>query len=277
MTRSPLQIISTDNKPSGQLGPKSSKQELEARFERLWMLDPDQFNPNRNCMERQRIERTWTLMCENLDFKQKMASDIGCGFGLLTGRMRDAGAHVDAVDISENALKNFKDRERIRIRTLRETMPFTKLPDSEYEVVVCTELLAELPAEQHRLFFSELNRLLKPEGTVVFSTGIDIDSEGVLEQLISLIQTEFEIDHAVYSHHSLFIRVRRYFNKFRLRFLDEKFKQSRPLLLWLETVSRFFHPQNPSHVIFLLKRKPLPNLEPEIVPIERPKKKEIWE
>src|SRR5438105_4149210 len=54
---------------------------LQAKFERLWLVDPEQFNPMRNCIERERIERTWQLLNKHVSFPGQSAVDIGCAAG----------------------------------------------------------------------------------------------------------------------------------------------------------------------------------------------------
>jgi hypothetical protein len=65
MANNPLTIISV-TPPSPQKMPLPSRltrrRELQAKFERLWLLEPEQFNPLRNCMQRERLERTYQLI-----------------------------------------------------------------------------------------------------------------------------------------------------------------------------------------------------------------------
>lgn len=322
MTSHRFNIVATDNATPNTSTPRSRGKELQAYFERQWLLDPNQFNPNRNCKERERIERSWHLLCENIDLNNTKAADIGCGAGLFSRRLRDAGADVDAVDIAENALKQLEKKDTSHIRPICDAMPHTSLLDNTYDLVVCTELIAELPNNDHRLFFSELNRIIKADGWVLCSTGIDIDSEGVLQQLYDMASSEFEIHKDVYSYHSLHIRLNHILEapskiveasrdaKYRQDLLREHkglprlwfrlnslrplawlwqpiwwvtkpllglLKQNRMLLLFLEKISRFCGPENPSHVIFLARRRPLPSFDATVVPEERPGKKQIWE
>jgi len=61
MPENPLKVVAVDsNRPetkSTVVNRATRKQELQARFERLWLIDPEQFNSRRDCMERERIGR----------------------------------------------------------------------------------------------------------------------------------------------------------------------------------------------------------------------------
>ncbi|MCE5318258.1 MAG: methyltransferase domain-containing protein [Parachlamydia sp.] len=101
-----LNIIATDNavaqpQPSERL---SRRKEAEARFDRLWLVSPEQMNPLRNIRERERLDRTLDIL-KGIDLQSKRVVDLGCGGGVLSRKLRDSGAEVDAVDISSNALK----------------------------------------------------------------------------------------------------------------------------------------------------------------------------
>lgn len=212
MNENRLNIISSGSdipRPTP-LSRKARTKELQAKFERLWLLDPEKFNPNRNCIERERIERTWEFITNYLDIVNSQAADIGCGSGIFSRLLRDRGAKVDAIDIAENALKKFKELGSDHIHLKQDAMPETSLPDQYYDIIVCTELVAELPKEEFRLFFAELSRLLKPTGYLICSSSIDIDTEGGIEKLLELAQTEFDILAGRESYHSLSIKLKRF-------------------------------------------------------------------
>jgi SAM-dependent methyltransferase len=89
-------------------------------------------------------------------------------------------------------------------------MPETTLPDLFFDLVLSLEIIAELPKEDHRLFFAEAARILKPDGYLVCSSGIDIDTEGGVEKLIELALTEFDIVDELESYHALSIKLKRF-------------------------------------------------------------------
>ncbi|HEY4832832.1 MAG TPA: class I SAM-dependent methyltransferase, partial [Waddliaceae bacterium] len=81
MTRkNPLQIIAVEkNDPSFQKSPrtKTSREEVQAHFERMWRQNPHQFNPLRSCAERERLQRTSLLIQKHISLKEKKIADLG--------------------------------------------------------------------------------------------------------------------------------------------------------------------------------------------------------
>lgn len=210
-----LNIVSVDNpeekrSSSMRVSPKARRAEAEAKFERLWLQNPEQFNPNRDAINRIRIDRTWKLITAEMELNEKKAVDLGCGYGFLTTKMREAGADVDAVDIASIALKRLEQNDD-HIRLIQDWVPQTKLEDSAYDLVVCTELIAELQSHDYRLFFSELCRLVKNDGIVICSTALDINSEDALQRFEQLAETEFLVKEWTFSYHRLYIRLCHFF------------------------------------------------------------------
>lgn len=297
--------------------------ELEAKFERLWLINPEQFNPLRNCMQKDRLDRTWRLIQGYLSLNNIKAVDIGCAAGVFSRQLRDAGAEVDAVDIAENALKYLRQNDMQNIKDQRDTMPATSLPGDHYDLVVCNEVIADLPPEDFRLFFSELSRLVKSTGHVVCSTPLDIHTIGASQRFIDLAKTELDLLDCIPSYHALYLRLKKICHVPRLyvkawndpnqweRDIKERkgFKywmfwlNTTPIMIWLwlglglvtkpllhllntntrlllmlEKICYFIQGENGlSHLILIGKRRPLMPEEPDEAPIERPKKKEIWE
>lgn len=328
MAQSRLNIIKDSSKEDSTSRPffasrLDRKKALQAKFERLWLLHPEQFNPLRNCMERERLERTWSLLTHYIHPHEKFMADIGCGAGVFSRRLRDAGAKVDAIDIAENALKYMREQDTHDITPKQDAMPSTMLPDQAYDAIVCTELIAELPPEDYRLFFSELSRLIKPNRYVICSSPLDIRTEGGVKKLMELAETEFTIDGFVLSYHALYIRLKNFFKapgRYVKGWKDPHFRQqeqerragfsrfwfrlhSTPPLVWLwipiswlfipilatfrnshylliglEKICQFLWDESGiSHIIFIGKRRPFSPEAPQPTPIERPKKKQIWE
>lgn len=297
--------------------------ELQAKFERLWLVDPDHFDPLRNCMERERLERTWQLLLKHVTLADQLLIDIGCAAGVFSRRLRDAGARVEAVDIAENALKRFKEVDADRIQLKQEAMPTTHLPDNRYNIVICTELIAEIPPEDYRLFFAELSRLIRPDGHLICSSPIDIDSTGGVERLQVLAQSEFDIIEDAASYHALYLRLKRLLDapsRFTAGWQDSEYKRKEmasrkglkrflfwlnttPLFVWfwyacdpctypfrnllknnrkclliLEKMCRFlWDREGISHYLFIAKRRPLSTINSNDIPIEKPKRKEVWD
>jgi 2-polyprenyl-3-methyl-5-hydroxy-6-metoxy-1,4-benzoquinol methylase len=206
-----LKIIET-SPSSGSLPPSFSRysrqKEKQAKFERLWLFDSEQFNPLRNWMQKERLERTWTLLTTHVELNRKKIVDIGCGEGVFSRRLRDKGAQVVALDIAENALKKLKLHSMDNIEPKQGAMPDTRLGDHAFDIVVCTEIIAELDKEDYRLFFAELARVVHTEGYVLCSSSIDIQTEDGVSRLLELAQTEFEIIDSKTSYHAFFIKLK---------------------------------------------------------------------
>lgn len=217
MSDSRLNIVAVSNTPEMIPSKKPiltnnvRKQEAQAKFDRLWLENPEQFNPLRNCMERERIDRTMKLIAGFVDLSGIFAVDLGCGEGVFTRGLRDSGAILHAVDISSIALKKLKEHDMRNIEAFQDCLPATKLQDDSYGLVVCTEVIAYLDPNDYRILFAELSRLIKPNGYVVCSTSLDINSEDALQRFAMLAETEFIIEKWIFSHHYLYIRLSDFF------------------------------------------------------------------
>ncbi len=203
-----LNIVETGAAAAPEGGRLGRRKEAEARFDRLWLVNPEQFNPLRNIMERERIARTLELLKPHLDLKGKKVADLGCGGGVLTRAVQELGAQVDAVDISNNALKHLSGDA---IQPFQDYVPMTLLKDDTYDLVICTELIGYLPKEEHRMLFSELARLVKPDGFVLFSSAMDINSMNPVQQFVDLAETELKLEAWRFSYHLCWIRLKDFF------------------------------------------------------------------
>jgi ubiquinone/menaquinone biosynthesis C-methylase UbiE len=185
---------------------------MEARLERMWLLDPEQFDPMKDARGRERIERTMQLILASINIKDGLAvADLGCGYGEISRRLSKLKAKITAADAAANALKKVKELGSDSLELIQECLPNTKLKDSSYDLIICTEVIAYLNANDYRLFFSELSRLVKPEGRILFSTPLDIYSESPLERLTLLAETELKIEDWVFSYHYLQLRLLDFF------------------------------------------------------------------
>lgn len=93
--------------------------------------------------------------------------DVGCGTGTQLARYVEAGCRVSGVDASPAMLA----RARARLGTdadLREG-DATELPwpDASFDVVVCSLVLHELPAQTRGAVVREVSRVLAPGGRFV--------------------------------------------------------------------------------------------------------------
>lgn len=211
MSKKSLNIVSVSNQPPApnkSSQNKGGKEETQAKLERLWLQNPEQFNSLRNCMERERINRTWNLLISSTSLRHLKIADLGCGDGLLTERLSQQGADVDAIDIAAQPLEILKKKSLPCVKVLQDYLPRTALKDSSYNLVISTDVIAYLPRDQHRLYFSELARLMKPNGHVLCSTPLDINSEDAFQRFSSLTATEFLVERWVLSYHYLFLRLK---------------------------------------------------------------------
>lgn len=258
MTSKKLSIISSEPtpppKPEVRFKSSSSKHvrrlEVQARMERLWHEDPEQFNPLRDCMERERLERTWRLINDFTQLPNLRCVDLGCGCGIFAKRLKEAKAVVNVVDISSIALKLAAEQTPAPDAFVQDCLPHTTLPDDAFDLVLALDVIAYLPAEDYRLFFAEANRIMSDSGFVVCSTPLDIDTDNPLDSFAALAETEFQIERWVLSYHLLYIRICRFFKspglfvkafrdqEYRKKILNEKgwwwkINSSRPLVyIW---------------------------------------------
>lgn len=205
MAENRLNIVAVENGKTDSLQ-KKRRDEAKTKFEHLWQTDPEKFNPLRNCMERERVKRTWKLITSSFSPANKEIADLGCGDGYFAHRLCEYHAKVVAVDIASNALKIVEKKKMKNLSTLQNYVPRTILKEDHYDMIISTELIANLPSDEFRLYFSELARIVKPDGFVLCSTALDIASEDALQRFASLAETEFKIEKWIFSYHFLYIK-----------------------------------------------------------------------
>lgn len=211
MTNNRLQVVATEGLPP-QKSKASRREEAKIKFEKLWSSNPEQFNPLRNIRETERLNRTESLLHKHLDLTGKCVADLGCGYGQLTAKYALKAGHIDAVDIAHQPLQHIVNNLFPNVTAIQDFIPQTKLPDEAYDLVASTELIAFLPHELYRLYFSELSRLVKLDGLILCSTSLDIATEDALERFINLAESEFKIIDWVFSYHTLHIRLDGFFS-----------------------------------------------------------------
>lgn len=104
--------------------------------------------------------------------KGKRVLDVGCGGGIFSESMAQAGAIVTGIDLGEKALNVAKlhslesgvsvDYQRIAVEALAATQPAT------FDVVTCMEMLEHVPDPASVV--RACAQLVKPGGHVFFST-----------------------------------------------------------------------------------------------------------
>lgn len=229
----------------------SRREEAEMRYERLWQQNPEQFLLMRSARSRFCAEAAWNLI-KNLPFYT--ACDLGSGCGYFSQLLHNKGATVDAVDIAKTALarNTFLPSER----KVQAYIPYTPLPDNHYDLVIAYDLIASIPDNEQRLFFSELTRLAKDDGTILVSTSLDIHSENPLGRLLHLAQSELTIETIQLSYHKPQILLENALSL--IPSLKNSVGQSDRLLKFLHKLSSNWQdPEQASHAILLGKKKPL--------------------
>lgn len=208
-------------------------------YEKLWRENPEHFDPNQSAIEIDRIHRTMELLSKKVfPISDKKVADIGCGYGVIATLLLEEGAFIDGLEISDFALKRLSALDRFT--PIKGALPFTKLKDDHYELVVCTDVIAELDQKNLRLGISELARIVSPSGSVLITTPLDIYSDYPLEIFLKLVETEFTVEECVVSHHSIFIRFLNFLKAPSLfwhgwknhQFREEQLKKRTFLYLW---------------------------------------------
>lgn len=210
MSKNPLQVLKEDDVQKETVhnpyGAKPSKrqihsQQTRARLDREWLQDPQQFDPQRSAAERLRIQRCLMLLQRVLpEVKGLRVADLGCGYAPIATVMAENGAQVCASDGAANALKHL-DKEKMELRL--ELLPHTKLQDRSYDLSLATDVLAELPERDYRLFISELARITDIGGLVMVSSPVRANSNAV-PRMQGLVSSEFQLLQQISSQHRLF-------------------------------------------------------------------------
>ncbi len=110
------------------------------------------------------------LSCCNLelkDLKGLKVLDAGCGTGEKSIFMARYGAHVTAIDINENQLKQAKknmEKYNVNVNFVRDDLVNLK-HNEKYDLIVCLGVLHHTPNMKRGL--ENLLNLLKPNGKIV--------------------------------------------------------------------------------------------------------------
>jgi len=201
-----LNIISVE-KQKKKSPQKSRRDDAVELFQKKWQENPKQFDATHTVIERERLKRTLMLIHEYVKPKDKKIVDLGCGNGNIVETLAKEGAIVHAIDICETPLKALENKHIPNLTLNQDFVPFTTVEDDKYDLAISTELIAHLPPDHYRLYFSELSRIVHPNGHILCSTALDIYSEDALDRFLSLVETEIKIVKVTLSRHSLYIRL----------------------------------------------------------------------
>jgi len=96
--------------------------------------------------------------------------EIGCGTGLLTAKLLEAGAEVEAIDQNPEMLDQARERlaGEATLVVLREcaAAEIDALPEASYDGVAASLSLSEMSASERRYVLAQVERLLKPGGCI---------------------------------------------------------------------------------------------------------------
>lgn len=109
---------------------------------------------------------------KHVDLSGRRAVDIGCGGGILTEAMADAGADVTGIDMADGPLKVARLHQAESGAAVNyQQLTAEELAESEaetFDVVTCLEMLEHVPDPSQVI--RSCYELVKPGGHVFFST-----------------------------------------------------------------------------------------------------------
>jgi len=116
------------------------------------------------------IRSPWILEeIEKRISKKTSVLDIGCGAGLLTNSLAQAGHDVTGIDLSESSLKIAKRHDRTgTVRYIAANAYSLPFSENAFEVVCATDVLEHV--EDPGLLLAEASRVMKPNGLFFFHT-----------------------------------------------------------------------------------------------------------
>lgn len=178
------------------------RQETQARLNRQWLQRPQDFDPSRTSRGRLRLKRIEDCLLSIPITATWRVADLGCGQGHVLAMLQAKGAEIYGIDASSIALKRARQLLGEKAELSQAVLPDSSLADHSFDLVVTTDLLSELAPRDHRLFVSELARLLKKEAQLVLSVDLRVSSDA-LSRLHALLSTEFELTAQRCSYHRL--------------------------------------------------------------------------
>jgi len=121
--------------------------------------------------------------------------DVGCGTGRLLGYIKDnwPSLAVSGLDLSRayldaatRLLRRFSNVDLVV--GAAEAMP---LPDADFDVVVCTYLLHELPRRVRPRVAAEIARVLRPGGRLILVDSLQVGDKPLFDPLLAAFPATF--------------------------------------------------------------------------------------
>lgn len=185
----------------------TKKQEFEKQaedyWESAWKLESEKYTPSNSVLGQERIKRTEALL-DSLPLDGKSVVDLGCGTAPLSSFLKTS--NVTALDVSATALAKCPKH----VKGVQQCLPYLRLPEEHFDLVLLTEVIAELQPQLYRLLLSEISFVMKKGGFFLCSTELDLYSEDPFLNFVSLVQTEFDLVEVKKSYHRLFFYLRRF-------------------------------------------------------------------
>lgn len=95
--------------------------------------------------------------------------DVGCGGGILSEALAQAGAKVTGIDATPEAIAAAKEHALLASLNIDyHTCPIEDFDHPQFDVITCMELLEHVPNPE--LVMEHCARLLKPQGILLVST-----------------------------------------------------------------------------------------------------------
>ncbi len=149
----------------------------------------------------------WALKA--MDYSGLLVLDLGCGDGVMTYRLKRAGADVVGLDADPLALKLARSELAKRdvavhmVLSLAERIPFRS---EMFDAVLCAEMIEHV-ADPHPIL-SETARVLKSDGTLILTTpyrgtrpqSLKHEHEYTSSELEELLSRYFEVVRVWVSH-----------------------------------------------------------------------------
>lgn len=107
------------------------------------------------------------------NLKTKKMLDAGCGYGIYSFTLADKGYQINAIDLERKRINKIeemkKEYPKIKDNIIANVGSLTNLPfpKENFDLVLCSEVIEHIKEDQKA--FSELSRVLKKEGSLVFT------------------------------------------------------------------------------------------------------------